>query len=165
MIDLTPDIFEAILLDISAGETTTNSVATHGINERTFRRRMAADPILADRLAHARKRHVERYAEDLITLADSNEDPAKVRNQINVRQWLLERMLRNAYGAKLDVTVTERIELGGALIDARKRGRLLPVCDQQMPALAQVTEYTDVTPIEPSDKQSVPSAGPIPDLS
>lgn len=85
--------------------------------------------------------------------ADPNIDPKRARNMVNARHWTAERRLRKEYGQSLDVSITERVDLGGALIEARKRSAL-PGCDLAQVTAQQVTDYIDVTPKRATDTQT-----------
>lgn len=88
--------------------------------------------------------------DDMLLLADSDADPAKVRNQITVRQWAASRLDRKAYGDQVDVNVTQTVDIGSALLEARNRA-VRSVSDQRTENIAEDVEYTEVSSHRPTD--------------
>lgn len=48
----------------------------------------------------------ERFAEEVIEIADSGRDPAKVRNQMHARQWTLACMNPKKYGNRVQQEIS-----------------------------------------------------------
>lgn len=76
---------------------------------------------------------------------------------ITARQWAAERRNRKDYGQAIDMTLTERVDLGGTLIEARKR-TVLPGCDLAPALPVQDAEYTMIAPSVTTDSESVASS-------
>lgn len=79
---------------------------------------------------------------------------------ITARQWAAERRNRKDYGQSVDLTLTERVDLGGTLIEARKRTSL-PLCNLAPAEITQGTEYALIQTEEATDKQSVVPVNPF----
>jgi hypothetical protein len=67
----------------------------------------------SDKYAISKREMLEREAENLIAIADSDEDPQRLRVRIDTRKWLLSKLIPKKYGDKiehqhgeLNVTVT-----------------------------------------------------------
>lgn len=91
--------------------------------------------------------------DETIDIADTEQNPHTARNKIGARQWAAERRLRKDYGASVDVNLTERVDIGGALIEARKR-IVLPGCDLAQITDAQVIDMTAHSAMRTKDKET-----------
>ena len=114
-------------------------------------------------LAYARAVEIKAdlMADEVVQLADGDGDPAKVRNQMQARQWLASKLYAKRYGDRIDLNVTQTIDVSATLAEAR--ARLLPVRDQ---SIVEDVEYRINTGSErhgPSDNES-PSHGTVPDI-
>lgn len=135
----TPDITkthntltDAVKLVISAvykGETVETVLKDIGLHPQTLWKVLKQYPELSAEYADARRHKAEMLVQQIVSIADSDTDPQKARNQIQVRQWLASKVLPKEYGDRLDVNVTQTIDIGSALTEARARA-LRPVSDQ-----------------------------------
>lgn len=96
--------------------------------------------------------------DETIDIADTEPNPHTARNKISSRQWAAERRLRKDYGASVDVNLTERVDIGGALIEARKR-IVLPGSDLAQITDAQVIDISPHSAMRTTDKET---AGQLP---
>ena len=139
-VPFTPDLGERVCEGLLQCKSMKTIAEELGVCARTVWRWQQINPLFADAVrcaradaAHAMVDEAERVARDM--------DPRRARNVIQVLLFAAERRNRQAYGPSVDVAVTERVDLGGTLIEARKR-TLIPGCDL-VPGLAlQVTDYT-----------------------
>jgi len=51
--------------------------------------------------AQAREAQADYLADELVTIADSDDDPAKVRNRVDARKWVAAKLRPRVYGDKL----------------------------------------------------------------
>lgn len=72
------------------------------------------------------------------SIADDDPDPYRARNRIQVRQWTAARYKPEAYGDRLDVSVTQTVSIQAALTDARTRLRFR--CDPPAHEFSQPIE-------------------------
>lgn len=81
----------------------------------------------------------------------------------DVERWALERQYRQLWGASVDINLTERIDVGGALIEARRRTSL-PISDLAQLAQPQDAEYTLLSSDSATDNESgvLPNGMPNP---
>ena len=141
-------------LMVSDGLSLRKATARHQTTPQTFLRAVAACPALADQYDRARAAMIERYADEILELADSPvdkldngaTDPGLVRHrqlQVDTRKWFLSKLAPKVYGDRLDVQVSDtRISITGALQAAQ--ARLVDVLDVT-PRLAQ-PDVQDVQP-------------------
>jgi len=102
-------------------------------------------------------------ADEALTIADTENDAAKARNQIQVRQWLASKLHAKRYGDRIDLNVTQTIDIGTTLAEAR--ARLLPVSYQHNSAQSQVIDVEHKIIDGASDKQSHdPQENAAPDI-
>jgi len=113
------------------------------------------DLTFRERFARARDQGLDELADDLLDVIELDKDVQLLRLQSDNIKWLLARRASKRYGDKLDINITERIDIGGALIEARKRTSLQPVCNLEQSPDVQSIEYTDITPIRRTGNQSV----------
>jgi hypothetical protein len=98
------------------------------------------NPNWANLFEHARQEGLEHIADGLITIADEMVDVQRARLKSDNAKWLLSKRKPSVYGDKVDIHVSQTIDIGSALAEARKRA--LPTAeDPQLidvtPALAQ----------------------------
>lgn len=69
--------------------------------------------------ARARELQAEHYAEEIVEIADTEEDAAKARNRIDARKWTAVKLLPKKYGDKVEVSGKVTLEqLVGASLPA-----------------------------------------------
>lgn len=102
-------------------------------------------------------------ADEALTIADTEPDAAKARNQIQVRQWLASKLHAKRYGDRIDLNVTQTIDIGNTLAEAR--ARLLPVRYQDGVTQPQVIDVENKMIDGASDKESRDQpGGDVPDI-
>lgn len=149
---------------ILAGSSLKVALAETGISSGTLHRVMCEDRELSTAYSRAVEVKADLLADQVIELADGEGDPNKVRNQINARQWLASK-LNKRYSDRIDLNVTQTIDVSATLAEARAR-LVRPVSDQLTHDPAQVIDYTPNLFSKPRDTQSVsgpPASDPEPD--
>lgn len=66
--------------------------------------------------ASAKEQMLEREADNILAIADSDDDPNSRRVRVDTRKWLLSKLIPKKYGDKLEVEHGEqtiRIRIGG----------------------------------------------------
>ena len=125
----------------------------------TFYGTLQHDLAYRESFACARDQGLDQLADDLIDLADQYVDVQKARLKSDNIKWLLARRAHKRYGDKLDINMHQTVDIGGALIDARKRA-LQPASNLQQISDAQVTDYVRIAQRAHSDiESSEPVAG------
>ncbi|QMP18238.1 clamp-loader subunit [Ralstonia phage RpY1] len=124
---------------------------------------------LSVRFTRAMEIRAELLVDEMTAIADSDDDPQRVRNRVDVRKWIASKLLPKKYGERIDLNVTQTIDIGEALREARSR-IVRPIADQSDVVDAQVVDLQDVYPIEPRDEESrtvdatPPADDPTPDI-
>lgn len=81
-----------------AGDTLVDACDHYGVFPVSFYRALEAHDDLRQRYEAAKKSRSHELAEETVTVADNEKDPAKARNRINARQWLAGKLNRKDYG-------------------------------------------------------------------
>lgn len=118
---MTPEVFEAVLADVAAGEAASTALAEREVNRRTFWAHLAKDDEAANKYARAKSLGLERLADEIIDIADAregdvmldeetgrrlidNEAVQRARLRVDSRKWLLSKLAPKKYGDKLGLT-------------------------------------------------------------
>lgn len=70
---------------------------------------------------HARQEGLEHIADGLITIADEYTDVQRGRLKSDNAKWLLSKRKPSVYGDKVDIHVSQTIDITAALTEARSR--------------------------------------------
>lgn len=130
-----------------------------GIDVFRFNRMLQQDKAAALAYARAVEIRADLLADEALQIADTENDAAKARNQIQVRQWLASKLYAKRYGDRIDLNVTQTLDVGATLAEARAR-LLRPGRDLGDVIDAQVVDSQARIKAQPSDHQSL---GPSPD--
>lgn len=98
-----PQIGRSICNLVAAGQTVEAAAKEHGISPSTFWDWRWKHPELAEAYAHARVERTEAWSEDLLAIADKEEDPKKADVRIKARQWVMARVNHKQWGDRKDV--------------------------------------------------------------
>lgn len=109
-----------------------------GVDAATFMRIKKRDPSFAVEISQARNEALEKLADDLITIVDDYQDTNKARVKSDNIKWVLSKRKSEIYGDRLDVNLTQTVDISGALADAR--ARLSRDVTPQLPAITQQLE-------------------------
>lgn len=82
---------------------------------------IAADSARISKLHQAREVGSDAMTDDSIYIADTVRDAQWASNRIKSRQWLASKMKPKVYGDKLDIDLTGKVDIGAAMLLARKR--------------------------------------------
>lgn len=94
-------------------------------------------PDFQNRFEQARQEGLEHIADGLITIADDYQDVQRGRLKSDNAKWLLSKRKPSIYGDKVDIHVSQTIDITSALTEARAR------------TLTQATREPEVIDIEP----------------
>lgn len=123
------DRAQAVIDGVLNGNSLREAIANAGIDIKTFHNIIQSDKQSALAYAHAQELRGDVLADEVIHIADTEQDAAKARNMISARQWLSGK-LNKRYGDRIDLNVTATLDVTSALAEARQRVTL-PVRDQQ----------------------------------
>lgn len=159
------DALDRIIDRVLGGHTLRDAVETEEITVRTFHRWLQGDREASLAYARAREILADLEVDEAKVLADSDGDPAKVRNQIDIRKWRATKHNARVYGDRVDLNVTQTIDVGATLQEARAR-LLRPVSYQLEASDAQVIDLPRQIRTGAPVSQSVdaPQGGEEPDI-
>lgn len=92
-----------------------------GIDIYRFNRLLQGDKQASLAYARAVEIRADVLADEALQIADTEDDAAKARNQIQVRQWLASKLYAKRYGDRIDLNVTQTLDIGSTLAEARAR--------------------------------------------
>lgn len=152
-------VIERLLDGVSLRE----AVKAAGLTPQLFNYRLQSDKAAAVAYARAVELRADLLADEALHIADGDNDPAKARNQIQVRQWLASKLYAKRYGDRIDLNVTQTLDIGSTLAEAR--ARLLPTRYPAEIVDAQVIDGAAQNTLKLSDNKSLPP-GPdvVPDI-
>jgi hypothetical protein len=112
-----PQVFDAILGDIAAGEAAHRAMSSHGVPRKAFYALLATDDGAGNRYARAKQAGLEAVADDTMEIADDEALPADSRRiRVDARKWLLSKLAPKKYGDKV---TQEHTGEGGGPIQAK----------------------------------------------
>ena len=111
---MTEELFATIADAVAAGSTLAGALEVLDVRDCTFRRYMNADPARTMHMVRARIDAAGTLADESKTIADTDPDPQRARNRIDVRWRLAKAFNPRQFGDKLDLTVTEKVDPGAA---------------------------------------------------
>lgn len=106
--------------------------------------------------ARAREARAETFANQIIEIADTEEDPARARVRVEARKWVASKLLPRVYGEN------QRVEVQHTLSETAARV-LADLSARQKREKAERAKYIDVTPVparakDPTLQQDQPLA-------
>lgn len=101
-----------------------------GISSEYFYGALTANPMLDAMYIAAQRAKAEMLADEIITIADTEEDSQKARNRIDARKWWAGKANATKWGDKIQLEVEHKVDLAGALTEAR--GRVLSASYQRI---------------------------------
>jgi hypothetical protein len=124
-------ISQAVLDGMRSGLSAFKACQAAGVPQSTFSRWVDDDAILAENYTRAREDLIERMAQEVIELSDSDvgflpdgkKDWAAVQKhklQVDTRKWLLSKLAPKKYGDRLELAGDKENPLQVQTIDATK---------------------------------------------
>jgi hypothetical protein len=158
---ITVDVLNSVAARIAEGQTLTSACKSLKIKRGSVYNALLRHPQLLDVFALAREANAEAMADETIKIADSEKDAQKARVRVDVRKWIARCNNPKKYGEKLDLNVTQTVDIVGAMSEANARMR--PMCDQANVIDAQVIDKTIEHARSTADSESVGDAD-LPDF-
>jgi len=152
-----PALTASILKGLTEGKTLTSICKCKGMPHiGTFYRWVEKDIGLREAYVRARDRQADTLADQIIDIADSEDDPAKARNQIETRKWRAGKIKPKKYGDLKQLEVTGVFDFSN-MTDDQVQDRLTAtmaqhglVTDSATP-LIEDTQRTDIIDVESVD--------------
>lgn len=123
-----------------------------GITPQLFNHYKRGDKALAVAYGRAMEARADLLADEAIEIADTESDSSKARNQIDVRKWAASKFNPKKFGERIDMNVTQSLDISAILSEAR--ARLLPVSDQSNIIDAQAFDISNQSAIASTDCKS-----------
>lgn len=140
---------------LAQGRTQQDFCEINNIPPSTLERFIARSDLIQAELMRARARGAVAEAESIVQIADNpNISPKQARNMIDVRKWRASKFLPKVFGERVDVNVTQTVDLSNTLIEARKRA-LQPACNLQALPETQDADYVLIPAPARTDNESV----------
>jgi len=130
-VSVSDGLINEILDELLQGITIRKACAKFGVSSSTFLYRVTTGGNeLSGRYARVMEARADVLADETIDIADDeSKDPNRARNQIQARQWVTSKTAPKKFGDRIDLNVTQSLDIRAILADAR--GRLRPISDQQ----------------------------------
>lgn len=148
--------FEFILADlVHAGVVLT--LQKFSITPQHFYVYLTQNTFAAEKYDLARKARADWLADEIIPISDEYGCPMRARNRIDARRWVASKYKPKDYGDKIDLTVSNTVNVADALREAnarRERGMLHPRLKDVQP-IAQAIDNLQLQPASTTDNQSV----------
>lgn len=128
------EIADKICSHIAEGGYATNLKRFGLPHEATVCRWLNENEAFREAYARARERRAETFADQMVEIADTCEDPQKARLQIDTRKWIAAKLLPRVYGENQRVEVQHTISETAARVLAdlaqrqKERKRLEAQC-------------------------------------
>ena len=104
---MTPEQFDAILVDVAAGLSAVKAAESRGIDRKTFYRQVAANEGMRHKYARAKEVGLSVWEEQINEIADDvppdAASVAKARLQVDTRKWLMAKLAPRKYGEQINL--------------------------------------------------------------
>lgn len=91
------------------------------IHQTTFAKFLAAHPELEQQYSFLQAFRAEVLVDDALDIADTDPDPMRARNRIDVRKWAASKFKPSKFADRIDVHTPDLINIQSALDLARSR--------------------------------------------
>lgn len=149
---------EEVLEELQTGRPLVAIARDKGFAASLLYRHLEKVPNGRDRLALARRIGAGAMIDQAVDIADSEPDPQRARVRVETRLKAAALFNPREFGAKLDLQVTERVDIGA--LHAAALARLRSGRDQAQTLLPQVIDGETVLMPHPTDCGSVASPAP-----
>lgn len=110
-----------IILEIENGATLTRALRTCGHTPKVFFDSIRANPVFQQLYNEAIANRAELHADEIMEIADNEEDIARAKLKITARQWIAAKDAPARFGERMEVKHTHTLDLSQALQEAEKR--------------------------------------------
>ena len=140
---------EAVELAVQ-GASTAKIAERLGLSSYAFWEYRQNVPLFSNKYEIARIEGMESLADGLLTIVDRYDDVQAARLQSDNTKWLLSKRNAKKYGDRLDVNVSQTVDISGALNEALNRAAI-----DITPDIKQIDEPTMVEAADAIDADDV----------
>ena len=133
------DLFRAIMLSVYGGLSIESALTARNVRAGIFWRDVSNNGDWSSELSSYLLGMTDHFANEIINIADSEDDPKRARNRIDARKWYASKMNPKKYGDKINVEVQHFVDIAGALSEARQRV-VGPALAQSQVLISQCTD-------------------------
>lgn len=145
-------VIEAIAM-VYEGVYLKNALAKVGLTRFMFSSCISGERELANSYAQARKVSADFLVDDAIEAVMTEENQLKARNVADMNRWAAGKFDAK-YNDRLDINVTQTLDIGATLLEARRRLQQRPMSDQQLIEDEQVIDSIALPHHRATDKES-----------
>lgn len=150
----TEQLIDSVIEDVLSGVAIRDACAKIGYSPKWLLEKISSEREWSQRYARAMELRADLWADEIIHIADDeNIDTNRARNMIQARQWNAAKAAPKKFGERIDLNVTQTLDISGTMLEAKRR-LLRPVSDQQDVIDAQVVDAQGLIASEPRDKES-----------
>ena len=131
---LDPAKKEYVLAQVASGRSMKGIIRELGFKPSIIWNMCEKDTVFRDRLSRARIQGVDSLVDDILEISDQEPDVQRARLKTDNIKWIASKLQPNKYGDRIDVNVTNSIDLNQAMVEARKR------------MMAKMPQAIDITP-------------------
>lgn len=107
----TPELLHDICEQIANGMSLRKVCAQEGMpSQKTVFTWLQNDAGFAQQYARARERQADGFFDEIVDIADTEEDAQKARVRIDARKWVAGKMRPKVYGEKVDIEHTGSVQ-------------------------------------------------------
>lgn len=112
---------EKILMQWVLGDSLKRILIEQGVHVVEFYETVFNSPHLLNRHTLAKKMKAEILVDNCIVIAHEEPDPVRAKLKLDLNRWIASKFNSTAYGERLDVNVTQTVDIGSALAESRRR--------------------------------------------
>lgn len=145
---------DRVIKDVSGTKTLTLALKENKIDSQAFFEALKEVPLLASKYADAQAARAELLVDEIIDIADNEDDAQKARNRIDVRKWAASKMKPEKFGDRIDVNIKGTPDIKSALEEARNRIRQVIEITTTQVLESTATKNQDATGLQPAETGS-----------
>lgn len=140
--------------EIANGKTMKKALQLQGLSRDAFYNALDSNPQIKLKYVRAEHANADAIAEEILEIADTEDNAQKARNQIDARKWLASKRAPKKYGDRIDVAIEGNIDLNAAIETASRR-ILLPNSYLSNSLTSEHIEMIELTPSESTGSKPV----------
>ena len=132
-----------VLDTVMDGYPIKRALEMNSLSKKEFYKALAENPLLGDLYSRAQIVKAELLVDEAIDIADTSDDAMKARNQIDIRKWYASKILPQKFGDRIDINLTQNVDVKGAIEDAKKRVRVVAPTDTSPSCTVEILPKND----------------------